>query len=120
LEFEATFHEHKKTALVAPVHQVLGVIYKWIKLITYHIFVFLVGIPMMIIWALVNGIMAFIYSWLWSPALRITIFWLAATVPLVTMPLVTIARPLVDVLARCFSKINVKGDLTGKGFVQNV
>ncbi len=120
LEFAATFHEHKKTGLVKPVHDVLGIIYKWTKLITYHFFVFLIGIPVMIMWAFVNGIIAFIYSWLYSPALRVAIFWIAAMLPLVTMPLVAIYRPLVDATARCFSKIRIKGAFEGKGFVKNV
>ena len=119
LEFAATFHEHKNTSLIKPVHGVLGIIYKWIKIITYHIFVFVIGIPLMIIWALLNGIMAFIYSWIWSPTLRITIFWIAAVLPLITMPLVTIFRPLIDVAARCLSKIRCKAGVDGKGFVQN-
>ncbi|XP_064394053.1 uncharacterized protein LOC135341430 [Halichondria panicea] len=120
LEFDATFHEHKKTSLVKPMHDILGIVYKWTKLITYHVFVIIIGIPLMIVWALVNGITAFTYSWLWSPAMRITIFWIAATLPLVTMPLVTIFRPLTDVAARCLSQIRVKAALDGKGFVQNV
>ena len=120
LEFDAAFHEHKKTSLVKPMHNILGIVYKWTKLITYHVFVIIIGIPLMIVWALVNGITAFTYSWLWSPAMRITIFWIAATLPLVTMPLVTIFRPLTDVAARCLSQIYVKAALDGKGFVQNV
>ncbi len=120
LEFSDAFHEHKKTSVVKPVHDVLGIIYKWIKLITYHVFVFLIGIPLMIIWALVNGITAFTYSWIYSPALRITIFWIAASLPLGTMPLVTLFRPLVDMGARCFSQIRLKGSVEGKGFVQTV
>ncbi len=120
LEFDAAFHEHKKTSLAKPVHDILEIVYKWTKLITYHIFVIIIGIPLMIVWALVNGITAFTYSWIWSPAMRITIFWVAATLPLVTMPLVTIFRPLIDVAARCLSQIRIKTDLNGKGFVQNV
>ena len=120
LEFEATFHEHKKTALFKPVREVLGLIYKWIKLIVYHFFVFVIGIPLLILWAIVNGITAFTYSWMWSPAVRISIFWYAAVLPLFTMPLVSIFRPFVDVAARCLRQIRIKGTLTGKGFVQNV
>ncbi len=52
--------------------------------------------------------------------MRITIFWVAAILPLVTMPLVTIFRPLIDMAARCLSQIRIKTDLNGKGFVQNV
>ena len=118
LEFEACFHEHKKTKTIRPVHNVLGVTYKWIKLITYHSFVFIIGIPLMIVWAFVNGIMAFIYSWIWSPALRLSIFWLAAALPLVTMPLVVIFKPLVDVSARMFRQIQIKANLNGQLYGQ--
>ena len=120
LEYKATFHEHEKTKVLEPVSKVLEIIYRWIKLIVYHFFVFIIGIPLMLMWAFLNGIMAFIYSWMWSPVLRISIFWLAATLPLATMPLVTIFRPLIDVAARCLRQIRLKGALTGNGFVQNV
>ena len=122
LEFEACFHEHEKTKTVVQLHDVLGVVYKWIKLITYHLFVVLIGIPLMIIWAFVNGIMAFLYSWIWSPVLRLSIFWLAAILPLVTMPLVVIFKPLVDVSARIFRQIRIKANLNGQlyGQPQNV
>ena len=118
LEYDACFHEHKKSKTIRQVHDVLEFIYKWIKLITYHFFVFLIGIPLMIVWAFLNGIMAFIYSWIWSPVLRLSIFWLAAAMPLVTMPLVAIFKPLADVIGRMFRQIRIKADLNGQLYGQ--
>ena len=118
LEFDVCFHEHQKTKIFGLAHKVLGIVYKWIKIITYHVFAFVIGVPLMIIWALFSGITAFVYSWIWSPVLRVAIFWLAALLPLITVPIVIMYRPLVDVTARVFRQIQIKANLNGQLYGQ--
>ena len=91
----------------------LGITYKYTKLVVYHIFVILIGIPMALLWALLNGIMVFILVWLYQPALRVTVMWIYAVTPLVTVPLQAIFTPLVDIQARIFRQIRIKANLDG-------
>lgn len=119
LEFAACFHEHQKTKIFGMAHKVLEIVYKWIKLITYHVLAFAIGVPLMIVWAFLGGIFAFIYSWIWSPILRVLIFILAAVLPVATMPLVLLCRPLVDVSARMFRQIQIKANLNGQLYGQH-
>ena len=65
----------------------LGITYKYTKLVVYHIFVILIGIPMAILWAVLNGIMVFVLVWLYQPVLRVTVMWIYAVTPLITVPL---------------------------------
>lgn len=113
LEFDACFHEHKSTKTWPPLHLVTGVMYKYTKLVVYNIFVILIGFIFAFIWAIINGINAFIHVWLWGPALKLTLLWIYAVTPLVTVPLRAICTPLFDVLARIFRQIHVQANLTG-------
>ena len=88
-------------------------VYKYTKLVIYHIFVILIGIPLAIIWAVINGIMVFILVWLYQPVLRMTVMWIYAVTPLVTVPLQAIYTPLVDAHARIFRQIRIKAKLDG-------
>ena len=113
LDFEACFHEHKSTKTWPPLHLVTGLMYKYTKLVVYHIFVILIGFVFAFIWAIINGITAFIHVWLWGPALKLTLLWIYAVTPLVTVPLRAIFTPLVDIQARIFRQIRVQANLTG-------
>ena len=113
LEFDKCFHEHKSTKTFPQLHACLGVTYKYTKLVIYHIFVILIGVPMTLLWALINGIMVFVLVWLYQPVLRLTIMWIYALTPLVTVPLQAIFTPLVDVGARIFRQIRIKAKLDG-------
>ena len=113
LSFEHFFEEDKDTKTFLAIYKVLGLVYKYIKLVLYHIFVILIGIPMTILWALINGLMAFVLVWLWGPALRLTIIIIYSVTPLATVPMQAILTPLVDVLARFFRQIRVRADLGG-------
>ena len=68
---------------------------------------------MSLIWAIISGIMVFILVWLYQPGLRLTIMWIYAITPLVTVPLQAIFTPLVDVAARIFRQIRIKAKLDG-------
>ena len=113
LEFNKCFHEHKSTKTFPELNLCLGLCYKYTKLVIYHIFVILIGVPMAILWAIINGIMVFVLVWLYQPALRLTIMWIYAATPLITVPLQAIFTPLVDVSARLFRQIRVKATLDG-------
>ena len=113
LEFDACFHEHKSTKTWPQLYQLTGLMYKYTKLIVYHFFVILIGLILAFIWAVINGIMAFIHVWIWGPALKLSLLWIYAVIPLVTEPLRAIFTPLVDVQARVFRQIRVQANLTG-------
>ena len=113
LEFEKCFHEHKSTKTFPQLHMCLGITYKYTKLVIYHIFVILIGIPISLLWAIINGIMVFVLVWIYQPALRMVIMWIYAITPLATVPLQAIFTPLVDVGARIFRQIRIKVRLDG-------
>ena len=113
LEFDKCFHEHKSTKTFRQLNVCLGVTYKYTKLVIYHIFVILIGVPMAILWAILNGLMVFILVWLYQPVLRVTVMWIYALTPLFTVPIQAILTPLVDVSARIFRQIRIKANLEG-------
>ncbi len=91
----------------------LGVIYKYTKLIFYHIFVIVFGIPLTFVWALTNGIIVFYLVWIWGPVLRLFIVLIYSIAPAVTTPVQALLSPLVDVLARIFRQCRIKADIGG-------
>ena len=113
LSFEHFLEEDKDTKTFRMLSKVLGLVYKYIKLAFYHFFVILIGIPMTILWALINGLMAFVLVWLWGPTLRLTIILIYSVIPLATGPTLAVLTPLVDVLARFFRQIRVHAELAG-------
>jgi hypothetical protein len=113
LDFEDSFKEHKGTKTIPALYKVLGLIFKYTKLVLYHIFVILVGIPLIILWAIINGITAFVLVWMWGPALRYLIVWVHAIVPAVMIPVTALLTPYVDVMARFLSKIKVTANVNG-------
>ena len=98
---------------IPALYKVLGMVYKYTKLVLYHIFVILVGIPLTIVWAIVNGITTFVLVWVWGPALRYFIVWVYAVTPAVTTPYRALLAPLVDVAARIFRQIRVQANING-------
>ena len=114
LEFEDCFREHKSTRLFEPIYKVYSVMYKYIKLVFYHFLVILVGFPLTILWALINAVTAFTYTWLWGPVMKIWLLWIYGVIPLVTAPLRALFRPLVDVAARVFRQIRIHFAAEGK------
>lgn len=73
----------------------------------------MVGIPLTVIWAIVNGITAFVLVWLWGPALRYAIVWIYAFAPAVTTPMRALISPIVDVLARIFRQCRIQANVSG-------
>ena len=116
LDFEDCFTEHEKTKTFSALYQVLGIIYKYTKLVLYHIFVIIVGIPLTIVWAIVNSITTFYLVWMWGPALRLFMVLIYAVAPAVTIPFNALVSPVVDVFARIFRqcRIRVSGDFGNK------
>ena len=94
-------------------YKVLSVIYKYTKLVLYHIFVILIGIPLTIVWAISNGITVFVLVWVWGPLLRVTIVSVYAVAPLFTAPVRALFTPLVDMTARIFRQIHINSNVNG-------
>ena len=113
LDFNKCFYEHKSTKSFDQLNVCLGITYQFTKLVTYHIFVFLLGIPMLIFWALFNAVVVFILVWIYQPGLRVMIMVTYAWMPLVTVPLQAMLTPLVDASARIFRQIRIKANLEG-------
>lgn len=113
LEFEDCFEEHNKTKTFAALYKVLGLVYKYTKLVLYHIFVIVIGIPLMFLWAIINGIMVFVLVWVWGPALRLIITVVYSTAPAFYVPVQAILSPIIDVFARIFRQCVIKGKLSG-------
>lgn len=114
MEFEACFKEHKSTRTYPKIYQVFGYVFKYTKFVTYHILVVIFGIFLAFLWAVILSIVSFVISWLWNPSLKAMLLVVGATLPAVTEPLKALFTPLVDVAARIFRQIHVKGSLDGK------
>ena len=113
MEFEDCFEEHNKTKTFAGLYKVLGIVYKYTKLVLYHIFVILIGVPLMFLWAIVNGIMAFILVWVWGPALRLLVVVVYSVAPAYVVPVQAIFSPIVDVFARIFRQCVIQAKMSG-------
>jgi hypothetical protein len=106
--------EHEGTKTIPALYDILGLSFKYTKLVLYHILVILVGIPLTILWALTNGLTAFMLVWMWGPLLRFLIVWFYAfIVPAVAIPVTALLSPYVDVMARLLSKIKVTANVNG-------
>ena len=97
----------------------VGLIYKYTKLTIYHIFVILIGIPMAILWAIINGIVVFTIVWLWGPAIKLVVLAVYAAAPAFTSPIQAVLAPLADVIARIFRQIRVRANINGS-FIKNI
>lgn len=117
LDFKECFHEHESTKTIEMYYNVLGIIYKYVKLFTYHFFVFIFGFFLAIIFALLNGVMSFIHVWIFGPTVKVTLLWVYAIIPLAVAPLRAFFEPLVDIHARIFRQIRVH--LSGPMVTQN-
>ena len=113
LEFEKSFLQHKSTTPIPIIHKITAVCYKYTKLFLYNVLVILFGIPLAVLWALIHGLVAFLFTWTVSPAIRLTVFTTNIVMPVVTEPLRVLLTPLVDASARFFSQIRIKADIDG-------
>ena len=113
LDFDHCFTEHKSTKTFSQLYKFVGIIYDYMKLAIYHIFVILIGIPMVFVWGIVNGITVFVIVWLWGPAIKLAVLLVYAVAPAFTAPLQAILAPLADVIARIFRQIRIRAHIDG-------
>ncbi len=111
VDFEDVYMEQKNTKIFPPLYRILGLIYKYTKLILYHILVVIFGIPLMILAALINGGLVFLLVWVWGPMLRMALISLLAVIPIITVPYVAFYSPIADVVARIFRQCRFRVDL---------
>ena len=113
MEFEDCFEEHNKTKTFTVLYQVLSLIYKYTKLVLYHFFVIILGIPLMFVWAIINGIMIFVLVWIWGPVLRLMVVTIYSVAPAYYVPVQAVLSPIVDVFARLFRQCVFRIKLNG-------
>ena len=112
-DFKEFFHEHESTKTNSVYYTLMGYTYTYVKLIIYNILVVTFGILFAVLYATLNGIMSFIYVWIYGPAIKIILLWVYAVEPLVTAPVRAIFVPLVDGTARIFRQIRIQVHLNG-------
>ena len=113
VEFDSWFEENKSTRTIPVVYLINGYIFKYTKLFIYNFLVILFGFLFSFIWAILMGTTSFLLSWIWSPVLKSSILLISAIAPIMTESLRAFLTPLVDVHARLFRQIRVKGWLNG-------
>ena len=91
--------------------------FTYIKLFVYNFLVLILGLPLAVLWGIIIAISAFIYTWIWGPALKTVLMWLYASVPLVLAFLRSVYRPFVDVSARIFRQIRLRSSVNGKATI---
>ena len=107
MDFKECFREHESTKTIQPVYKVMGLTYKYTKLVTYHIFVLLLGFILAVVFALINAFVSFVHVWIFGPLAKVVLLWVYAIIPLAVAPLKAFFTPLVDVHARIFRQIRV-------------
>ena len=113
LEFEDCFEEHHKAKTYPALYQVLGIVFKYTKFIIYHFFVVILGIPIMFLWALLNGMMTFGLVWIWGPALRMFVVLAYSVAPALYVPVQAVFSPIIDVQARIFRQCVIQAKVSG-------
>ena len=108
--------EHSNTKLIPSLYRVLGMVYTYTKLVVYIIGTIVLGIPVMFISAVVNGLAVALLVWVWGPVLKLWMNFFHAFLPLLTGPCVILFTPLVDVLARLLRqcRVQVKANVENK------
>ena len=113
LHFENLFEEDNDTKIFRELFKCLGLVYKFFKLVLYHVFVIFLGIPLAMLWGVINGVVIFVLVWLWTPLLRLVIVTVHAVTPVATVPIQAVLAPLFDAIGRIFGHIRVRADLKG-------
>ena len=117
LEFQDCFREHKSIRTHWAIYKFYNVVFTYIKLFVYNFLVLILGLPLAVLWGIIIAISAFIYTWIWGPALKTVLMWLYASVPLVLAFLRSVYRPFVDVSARIFRQIRLRSSVNGKATI---
>ena len=113
LDFEKCFQEHKSTETIKPIKKVIGIVFKYTKLVVYNILVIVFGFLFAFLWAITYGIVVFILTWIWSPVQRLTLITIHFLLPLTTETLRALLYPLADAVGRIFRQIRVKASFDG-------
>ena len=113
MEFGDCFEEDRNTITYPALYEVLGVAYKYIKFIVYHFFVVFLGIPLLFIAAIVNGIAVFTLVWIWGPLMKLMVATLYAVAPVYTVPTQIALTPIMDSFGRVFRQIIIQTKLSG-------
>ena len=114
MEFEACIIEDPNTNAMPKLLPHLSVGYKYTKLVTYVIFLILVGVPMTFVWGCVNGTVIFSCVWLWGPTLKLIKLFIHACAPIIVVPVQVICTPSVDVFARMWRQCRLQAIILGQ------
>ena len=105
LDFEECFREHKSTRTFFQLHTLLSLIYTHTKFVIYHIFVIGIGVWLMLLLAIINGVFAFFHVWIWGPLLKLLLMVLYTFIkPIYSALVKVILYPVVEtagLLCRC-------------------
>lgn len=120
MEFEACIQEHPKTTVSPKMVHIMGICYKYTKLVAYYIFVILVGFPMMFVWGCVNGSTVFCCVWFWGPILKLILLWVHSCAPAIVTPVQVVCTPIVDVFARILRQIRMQAIVIGHPTLEKI
>lgn len=70
-----------------PCHKYLKLIYSCFLASTYNVLVVVLGVCLTIVWAVINGIVAFFQTWCISPLTRVMLVIVRGLLPLILEPL---------------------------------
>ena len=118
LEFEACFQEHPNTNVSPKIVNCLDISYKWTKLVSYYIFVILIGVPLAMVWACMNGLAVFCCVWVWGPYLKLILLCLHSCAPAIVTPVQVLCTPIVDVFARILRQVRVQAIVLGQSSLE--
>ena len=86
-EYKKAFREHKGAKTVKPCQKYLKPVYSFFLVCTYNVLVVVLGLCLIIVWALINAIVAFIQTWCISPLTRVSLVLVRGLLPIVLEPL---------------------------------
>ena len=90
--FKKTFREHEGARAFGSIRSVLKVVYMCSLRWTYNILLFSIGILVAFLWALINGLVAFLQAWVLSPLTRVSLVIVKGILPIILDPLSLILK----------------------------
>lgn len=114
MEFEACINEDPNTKALPKLVSHLSTGYKYTKLVTYVIFLILLGVPLTFVWGCANGVAIFYYVWIWGPILKLSKLVIHGLAPLIVMPTQVCCTPVVDVFARTWRQLRLQAIILGQ------
>ena len=85
--FKKTFREHEGARAFKSMRAILKVVYMCSLRWTYNFLLFTLGILVTFLWAVINGIVAFLQAWVISPLTRVSLVVVKGILPLILDPL---------------------------------